>query len=88
MSCTVCTLKPVANGWVAECAGTRQGPYLSKDMAFQVVASEALMLHRNRQHVRISVQDTRGEVYAEFCLCGQFKFTSLVSAALGASARR
>ena len=28
--------------WVAECANTRQGPYLSKDIAFQIVASEAL----------------------------------------------
>ncbi len=87
MSCTACTLKPVANGWVAACADTQQGPYLSKDMAFQVVASEALMLHRNGQRVRISVQNAAGEVYAEFCLCGQFKSTSLVSAALGMNGR-
>ncbi|HLA20483.1 MAG TPA: hypothetical protein VJZ74_03400 [Pseudolabrys sp.] len=87
MSCTACTLRPVANGWVAECANTRQGPYLSKDIAFQIVASEALMLHRNGQRVRISVQDADGDVSAEFCLCGKFKFASLVLATLSSSAR-
>jgi hypothetical protein len=84
MSCTACTLKPSANGWIAECAATRQGPYLSKDIAFQIVASEALMLHRNGQHVRISVQDASGEVSAEFCLCDNFTFSSQVIAALSA----
>ncbi|MBI3705488.1 MAG: hypothetical protein HY244_16945 [Rhizobiales bacterium] len=87
MPCTACTLRPVANGWVAECANTRQGPYLSKDIAFQIVASEALMLHRHGQRVRISVQDASGEVSAEYCLCGKFKFTSLVLATLNSSTR-
>jgi hypothetical protein len=87
MPCTACTLKPVRNGWIAECANTRQGPYLSKDIAFQIVASEALLLHRNGQHVKISVQDAEGEVSAEFCLCGKFKFASLVIAALNSCAR-
>jgi hypothetical protein len=87
MSCTACTLRPVANGWVAECANTRQGPYLSKDIAFQIVATEALVLHRNGQRVRISMQDTNGEISAEFCLCGKFKFASQIFAALNASAR-
>ena len=86
MSCTACTLRPVANGWVAECADTRQGPYLSKDIAFQIVASEALMLHRNGQRVRISVQDASGEVSAEYCLCGKFKFAALVHATLHSNA--
>lgn len=87
MSCTACTLKPAANGWIAECAATRQGPYLSKDIAFQIVAAEALALHRNGKRVRISVQDASGEVSAEFCLCGKFKFASLVLATLSSSAR-
>ena len=87
MSCTACTLRPVANGWVAECANVRQGPYLSKDIAFQIVASEALVLHRNGQRVRISVQEASGEVSAEYCLCGKFKFSSLVLATLSSSAR-
>ena len=87
MSCTACTLRPVRNGWVAECVNTRQGPYLSKDIAFQIVAAEALMLHRNGQRVKISVQNASGDVSAEFCLCGKFKFASLVSATLSSSAR-
>lgn len=87
MPCTACTLRPVANGWVAECANVRQGPYLSKDIAFQIVASEALMLHRNGQRVKISLQDADGEVNAEYCLCGKFKFTALVQATLYAKAQ-
>lgn len=86
MSCTACTLRPFANGWVAECASVRQGPYLSKAIAFQVVATEALMLHRYGKRVRISMQDANGDISAEFCLCGRFKFASQIFAALEASA--
>jgi hypothetical protein len=87
MSCTACTLRPVANGWVAECAKVRQGPYLSKAIAFQIVATEALMLHRNGRRVRISMQNANGEISAEFCLCEKFKFASQIFAALEASAQ-
>ena len=85
MSCTACTLVPVGNGWIAECGSTRQGPYLSKGVAFRIVITEALVLRRNGQPVRISIQDGSGAVNAEFCLCDNFKFASQVAAALSAS---
>ncbi|MBI5910794.1 MAG: hypothetical protein HY848_12690 [Betaproteobacteria bacterium] len=85
MSCTACTLIPVGNGWIAECGTARQGPYLSKGVAFRIVVTEALVLRRNGQPVRISVQDGSGTVSAEFCLCDHFQFASQVTAALSAS---
>jgi hypothetical protein len=53
----------------------------------KIVASEALMLHRNGQRVKISVQDASGEVSAEFCLCDNFIFASQVVTALSSSVR-
>jgi hypothetical protein len=88
MSCTACTLRPVVNGWIAECGNMRQGPYMSKGLAFRIAATEALMLCRQGQRARISIQDENGEVSAEFCLCNHFKFASQVTAALNASSPR
>jgi hypothetical protein len=85
MSCIACTLRPVANGWIAECGNTQQGPYLSKAVAFRIAATEALVLRRHGQRVRIAIQDESGAVSAEFCLCENFKFTAQVTAALNAS---
>jgi len=87
MPCTACTLIHVANGWIAECENVRQGPYLSKGVAFRIAAAEALALRRHGQRSRISVQDESGAVSAEFCLCDNFKFASQVIAALSSSAR-
>ena len=73
MSCTACTLIPVSSGWIAECGNMRQGPYLSKGIAFRIAATEALVLRRHGQRVRISIQDESGAVSAEYCLCDKFK---------------
>ncbi len=73
MSCTVCTLLPVGNGWIAECGMTQRGPYLSKGMAFRVATSEAQALRRRGQDVQIAIQDETGEVSAAYCLCRNFK---------------
>ena len=86
MPCIACTLRPVANGWVADCGNAQQGPYLSKGVAFRIAATEALVLRRHGQRVRISIQDESGAVNAEFCLCGKFKFAWQVTAALNSSA--
>ncbi len=71
--CTVCTLLPSENGWIAECGAARQGPYLSKAMAFRVAASEALALRRQGKPVQIAVRDESGEVREAYCLCREFK---------------
>jgi len=73
MSCTVCTLLPVGNGWIAECGKTQQGPYLSKGMAFRVAATEAQSLRRRGKDVQIAIKDETGEVSAAYCLCPNFK---------------
>ncbi len=74
MSCTLCTLVPAGVGWFAECGDTRQGPYLSKGMAFRVAAAEAVVLRRKGHGVRISIQDENGEVSAAYCLCDNFRW--------------
>ena len=73
MSCTICTVLPIAKGWIADCGKTQQGPYLSKGMAFRIAASEARVLRQNGQDVRISILDELGAVTAEYCLCERFK---------------
>jgi len=73
MSCTVCTVLPVRNAWIAECGRNRQGPYLSKGMALRVAAVEAQALRQRGNNVRIAVQDESGDVSAEYCLCNRFK---------------
>jgi hypothetical protein len=73
MSCTVCTLLPVNNGWIAVCGATRQGPYLSKGIAFRIAEAEAVVLRRQGQAVKISIQDATGEVSAEYCFCDNLK---------------
>jgi len=73
MSCTGCTLLPLRDAWMAECGNGRQGPYLSKGMAFRVAAAEAQALRRRGSNVRISIRDESGEVSAEYCLCDRFK---------------
>jgi hypothetical protein len=73
MPCTICTLLRLGSGWIAECGKIRQGPYLSKGMAFRVAASEAQALRRHGQNVKITIQDETGAVCAEYCLCRQFK---------------
>ena len=73
MPCMVCTLLPVGTGWIAECGKTRQGPYLSKGMAFRVAAAEAQALRRQGQDARIAILDETGTVSAAYCLCARFK---------------
>jgi len=73
MSCTICTLLPLRNAWIAECGTSRQGPYLSKGMALRVAAAEAQARRRRGDNVRIAVQDESGDVCAEYCLCDRFK---------------
>ena len=81
MSCIVCTVLRIGNGWVAECGTNRQGPYLSKGVAFRVVAAEAQALHRGNQRVKISLQNESGEIESEYCLCGKFKIDAFALAA-------
>jgi len=72
MSCTVCTVLRIGNGWIAECGTNRQGPYLSKSIAFQVAAAEAHRLRRQNRKVKISLCDETGEIESEYCVCGKF----------------
>jgi hypothetical protein len=73
MSCIVCTVLRIGNGWVAECGTNRQGPYLSKAIAFHVAAAEAHRLRRENRKVKISLRNENGEIESEYCLCGKFK---------------
>ena len=73
MYCTVCSVIPVGSTWVAECGTTSHGPYLSNGIALRVAVSEAQALHRQGKRSRISVQNSAGDVSAEYCLCADFK---------------
>lgn len=64
---------PAPNGgWTARLESRDAGPYLSQDLALRVAISDALRLRNTDQRVRVTVQDARGVVSAERCLCGQF----------------
>ena len=73
MSCIVCSVIPIDGNWIVESGTVRQGPYMSNGMALRVAATEALALHKLGQRSRISVQNSAGEISAEYCLCAILK---------------
>jgi hypothetical protein len=73
MGCTQYLVYPAASGsWKARLKSREAGPYASRDLALRVAIVEALHLRNTDRRVRITVEDARGHVCAEHCLCRRF----------------
>jgi len=68
--CTQYVVRPCdAGGWTS-CLKTRAaGPYVTREFALRVAIAEALQFRAGGGKVRITVQNARGTVGAERCLC-------------------
>jgi hypothetical protein len=73
MTCNVYSVIPVDGDWFVECGKIRRGPYLSNGIALSVAVSEAQALCRDGKASKISVQDNRGTISVEYCLCANLK---------------
>ena len=72
MPCTLCAVMPNGKGWLAQVGRGEQGPYLSREIATRVALGAALALRREGCRARLSVQNGRGDVEFERCLCAEF----------------
>ena len=72
MPCTLCAVVSNGKGWLAQIGKAEKGPYLSREMATRVALTEALGLRRDGRRARLSVQNERGDVHVERCLCVEF----------------
>jgi hypothetical protein len=73
MSCIACSVIPAEGGWIIERQNVRLGPFGSEAMAVHVAITGAVQLREQDQPARVSVHDRSGNVYAEYCLCKDFK---------------
>jgi hypothetical protein len=73
MTCIVCSVIPVEDGWTVERDNVRLGLYQSDDLALRAAVTKGLQLREQEQPARVSVRDRGGNVCAEYCLCKDFK---------------
>jgi hypothetical protein len=73
MTCNVCSAIARRGAWFVENGSVYQGPYMSNGIAIQAATSEALALRRKQIPAKVSVQDSAGRIFAEYCLCADFK---------------
>ena len=73
MDCTACIVFPTSRQeWMAQLESGSVGPFMSRDIAVQVAAIEALRLRQMERQVRIVVAANDGTVRAERCMCRRF----------------
>jgi len=64
---------PTPSGeWIAQLEHGPAGPFVSRDIALQVAAIEAMRLRHLNRPARITVTRADGSVFAERCLCHEF----------------
>jgi hypothetical protein len=73
MDCVACIVFPTSKQeWMAQLESGSVGPFLTRDIAVQVAAIEALRLRQLDRPVRVVVAAHDGTVRAERCVCRRF----------------
>jgi hypothetical protein len=73
MDCVTCIVFPTSKQeWMAQLENGSVGPFMSRDIALQVAAIEALRLRQLDRPARLVVAAHDGTVCAERCICRRF----------------
>jgi len=73
MDCTACIVFPTSRQeWMAQLESGSVGPFMSRDIAVQVAAIEALRLRQLDRQVRVVVAAPDGTIRAARCMCRRF----------------